>query len=78
MPDRITCCVPFCRRTYRNDKDFREWICHKHWPLAGRRLRWLYAAWKRRRRRGHPEAPAKCRELWERCKARAIETALGL
>lgn len=75
---RITCCVPFCRLTYRNDKGFREWICHKHWPMAGQRLRWLYAAWKRRRRRGDPEAPAKCAEFWERCKARAIETAAGL
>lgn len=39
---RITCCVPFCRRTYRNDEGFVEWICAPHWravPLRYRRFR---------------------------------------
>lgn len=39
---RISCCVPFCRRTYRNDEGFAEWICAPHWrgvPLRYRRFR---------------------------------------
>lgn len=43
MVDRLTCCVPFCRRTCRNEKGFSEWICPDHWRLVSRRT-------KRRRR----------------------------
>ncbi|BEV44742.1 hypothetical protein [Afipia carboxidovorans] len=43
MPDRIACCVPFCRRTCRNDSGFAEWICGKHWALVSKTT-------KRRRR----------------------------
>lgn len=43
MTDRITCCVPYCRRTCRNDANFSEWICGKHWSLVSKTT-------KRRRR----------------------------
>lgn len=39
---RIICCVPFCRRTYRNDDGYAEWICGPHWravPLRYRRFK---------------------------------------
>lgn len=34
---RLACCIPFCRRTFRNDKKGTPWpegslvICGKHW-----------------------------------------------
>lgn len=31
MTDRIACCVPFCRRTRKNDGDGGDWICSIHW-----------------------------------------------
>lgn len=37
MTDRITCCVPFCRRTRRPFEDgFRDWICGGHWRAVPR------------------------------------------
>ncbi len=49
MTDRISCCVPFCRRTCRNDKGYTDFLCQKHWPTVSRHLRrrhskldWLY------------------------------------
>ncbi|GAA3849434.1 hypothetical protein AFIC_001017 [[Pseudomonas] carboxydohydrogena] len=42
-PGRIACCVPFCRRTCRNDGGFAEWICGKHWAAVSKTT-------KRRRR----------------------------
>lgn len=42
MNARLTCCVPFCRRTYRNDRGYAEWICGPHWrgvPLRYRRFK---------------------------------------
>ena len=37
---RLTCCVPFCRRTTANKEGFEEWICRDHWmavPKSHRR-----------------------------------------
>lgn len=39
MTDRISCCVPFCRRTFKNDEGCTEVICGKHWRLAAPHLR---------------------------------------
>ncbi len=39
MTDRISCCVPFCRRTYRNDEGYAEHLCGNHWRLADKYLR---------------------------------------
>lgn len=36
---RIQCCVPFCKRTHRNDEGYVEWICQRHWSLVPRRTR---------------------------------------
>lgn len=56
---RLTCCVPFCRRTFRNDKNGTPWpeghevMCGKHWRMVGkdRRRRWskLYRLYKNKR-----------------------------
>jgi hypothetical protein len=29
--NRITCCVPHCARTTKNDEHTKEWICSVHW-----------------------------------------------
>lgn len=39
MVDRLQCCVPYCRRSMRNDEGYSEWICGKHWPLVPRALK---------------------------------------
>lgn len=48
MTDRLSCCVPFCRRTSRNDEGHREWVCSKHWPLVSRSAK---AAWRTAKKR---------------------------
>lgn len=53
-PDRIACCVPFCRRTIARSRlpdEHNEWICGKHWPLVSRRLKAEYRLAKCRARR---------------------------
>jgi hypothetical protein len=42
---RLACCIPFCRRTFRNDKASTPWpkgsevMCGKHYRLAPLELR---------------------------------------
>lgn len=42
---RLACCIPHCRRTFRNDKKLTPWpkgslvICGKHWRTAPADLR---------------------------------------
>jgi hypothetical protein len=31
MTTRITCCVPFCKRSYHNREEYTAWICAPHW-----------------------------------------------
>jgi ABC-type iron transport system FetAB ATPase subunit len=38
-PARVTCCVPFCRRTTKKLWDDYEWICAVHWPMVTRRTK---------------------------------------
>lgn len=39
MAERLSCCVPFCRRTRHNREGYREWICAVHWPMVPTRLK---------------------------------------
>lgn len=40
MAERISCCVPFCRRTIKCEGPGNyEWICGKHWMLISPTLR---------------------------------------
>lgn len=57
-PGRIACCVPFCRRTLRNDRGFAEWICGKHWA-AVRKV-------TKRRRRIAERAAARASERFDK------------
>lgn len=42
---RLSCCIPHCRRTFRNDKNGTPWpkgsiiMCGKHWRTAPAELR---------------------------------------
>ncbi|MGH6782338.1 MAG: hypothetical protein ACREB5_09560 [Sphingomonadaceae bacterium] len=40
-PNRISCCVPFCRRTVAADRiaPSDEWICGTHWPQVPKKVR---------------------------------------
>lgn len=81
MTSRLTCCVPFCRRTRGSTKadplpadvSRWEWICAPHWygiPAKRRRV------WGKRRRAGMSQ-PAEDR-IWARLKAQACAAAGGL
>ena len=41
MTDRISCCVPYCRRTVAKDRidPHNEWLCQKHWRLVPRAVK---------------------------------------
>jgi hypothetical protein len=83
MTTRLHCCVPFCRRTTRNDKGFSEWICGRHWRAVGHREKWLHRRAKRMLRVGRAgwtaeEIAAFAARAWERCKRHAIEKAVGI
>lgn len=83
MSTRISCQVPFCRRTLRNDEGFLEWVCPKHWPLVPREMKARLRSVKRRVRKlqDRPEAYARALKLldqtWARCRDTAIERAGG-
>lgn len=64
MADRITCCIPYCKRTLRNDKGYKEWICGKHWPLVPRTSKSDYAREKRIARKIVARKPL-YREWWK-------------
>lgn len=51
MSDRLSCCVPFCNRSCRNDKNYSEFLCAKHWPTVPCHLRRRHSKMARMRRR---------------------------
>lgn len=69
---RLSCCVPFCRRTFRNDKKGTPWpkgsiiMCGKHWRMAPAEMR---ANDKRLRRMlrniGRLVPSPKARRMWD-------------
>jgi hypothetical protein len=65
MTDRIPCCVPFCRRTRRNDGRFSEWICGAHWRLVDKKLKRLKKQSSDAFRRADDECEAINREGYE-------------
>lgn len=42
MSERLNCCIPFCRRTTRNDEGYSEWVCGKHWQAVPKTMRRIY------------------------------------
>ena len=72
MSERISCLVPFCRRTTKRIAAWDEWICGNHWRAVDPKLKAIKRAAKRMRR-------SKLAGLiWERCRRQAIERAAGL
>lgn len=79
MSERITCCVPFCRRTYHNREGYSEWICVDHWRLTAKIDRKIYS---RRRKLACQELTEhriqKANTMWNVLKKQAIERAVGI
>jgi len=86
---RLSCCIPFCRATRGNRKNDPlrpgfEWICSRHWRDVPAALKAEKRYWQRLSRRAKakgletPRIHARAFAAWEACKARAIETAMGL
>ena len=62
MDDRLKCCVPFCRRTTK--QDCGEWICGPHWRAVPRAARADLFAAKRELRKMLLAVPM-AREYWK-------------
>ena len=93
-PGRIPCCVPFCRRTAKDDgTEGHEIICGRHWRLADRTLTRRYKRLQKavyRLMETPPEALTDAerervlrhfefsRRTWHRIKQQAIERAAGI
>lgn len=84
VTDRISCVVPFCRRTTKRLWETQEWVCGIHWRLVPREMRQRLFKYRRLVNRmftrGVPNQRAKARESdqWEKCKSAAIERAAGI
>lgn len=93
-PGRIPCCVPFCRRTSKDDGiDGQEVICGKHYRAANKTLRRRYAKLRRRVEAAMDRSPESCSAqertntiqaycrlevMWGEIKRQAIEAAVGI
>ena len=51
MADRLSCCVPYCRRSRHNREGFSAWICGKHWMAVSAVQRRRYYKMRRQYRR---------------------------
>lgn len=81
MTTRIACCVPFCRRTCRNDRGWAEWICGNHWRLVPKQYRRAYQRFLRHRRKPPRDTVLTASagdRLWSRVKRAAFEAAGGI
>ena len=86
MPDRISCCAPFCRRTTAREKlapKHDEWLCVDHWRLVPAGLKRRRARLRRMAKR--TDDPARLARInradaiaWAACKTKAIERAVGI
>ncbi len=78
---RISCSVPFCRRTRANpDRVAREWICGDHWRMVPKERRQVWGRLRRQWRRFGPDkcSPERWFRIWDRLKRQAIESAMGI
>jgi hypothetical protein len=84
MTGRLSCCVPFCRRTTQApNAEGRlvptEWICNGHWKAIPRSARRAYGRRLRRLFRHHLATDrAAADRLWAWLKRKAIEAAAGI
>lgn len=87
--ERLSCCIPFCRRTFRNDKKLTPWpegmetMCGKHWRLGSVVFRRRHSRLMRLYKRGPSDAIRfqifiMLERLWDRIKKQATERAGGI
>ena len=76
---RLSCVVPDCRRTCAAG-EFTEWICGRHWSQVDKRLRRAKARIYRRAKLRQWRDPwsGLASRVWRRCRAQAIERAMGI
>lgn len=92
-PGRVACCVPFCKRTGKDDGHVTEIICGPHWRPTDSRLRRSYkrlCKWLAPKLELDPSAFSEAEQrriiarhrvaeaMWEKLKAEAIEAAMGI
>ena len=85
---RLACCVPFCRRTFKNDKAGTPWregsrvICGKHWRMGSATTRRRQRRLRRLLKRGvvgkTDKIEGMLNVLWERILKQATEAAAGI
>lgn len=85
---RLACCVPFCRRTFKNDKVGTPWpkgsriLCGKHWRLGSATLRRRHSRLSRLQKRGivrkEGQIEGMLYALGERILKQATEAAAGI
>lgn len=88
MTDRLSCCVPFCKRTRgdrKNDplRPGMEWLCQDHWKLVPARIKRRRAKIRRIETKTDDQCVAwRCEDAdnraWDICKRYAIERAAGI
>lgn len=79
MSGRLSCCVPFCRRTTAEHSGFDEWLCGEHWKLIPKPKRRAYGRITKAWRRYHRLADgARGARVWGALRRIAIERAAGL
>lgn len=85
MSDRLSCRVPFCRRTAKQERlpSADEWLCAVHWPLVSKTIKRRRA--KIRRMLSKTFDPDRIGRLhyadhllWSQAKKQAIERAVGI
>jgi hypothetical protein len=77
---RIPCCIVGCRRTFKNDRGYVEFMCGNHYRLADSTLRRLRTKVARRaKHQGWTQHNLTIDDwLWRRIKRQATERAMGL
>ncbi len=83
MTDRMSCCIPGCRRTFKRrpeDTDDTVVMCRRHWRMGDERLRdrhkqlrkrvgWFERKWRHRQNAiSRSPAAAKFEHAWDRAR----------
>jgi hypothetical protein len=79
MTDRISCCIPGCRRTFKRDTPDSIIMCGRHWRMGDeamrnrhkqlrKRVRWFARRWHYRQRKieASPQLYDKFHDAWYR------------
>lgn len=89
--ERLACCIPFCGRTFKNDRKGTPWpkgsevVCGKHWRLADKSLRVSFRRLSRLIKRIPDDRPRvgvmvtkRANAVFERIKSQVTERAAGI